>query len=113
MNIIRQGDVILIPRATLPQGATIIPDEGHRIVLMHGEATGHAHAIYYSPEEIVDTAIRKAQMYAHGGSRFLKVKERVTLAHEEHSPHVVPPGIYEIPVQVDMTLERMPRRVAD
>lgn len=116
--IIRQGDVILIPvQGSVPQDAEAIPDDGSRIVLMHGEATGHAHAIYdhqESPESVVRKAIRKAQLYAlTDGRRVLEVREPVTLKHEEHTAHEIPPGLYEVPIQVDMTTERMPRRVED
>lgn len=115
--IIRQGDVILVPVTALPAGAAPLPDEGHRIVLMHGEATGHAHAIYdhvESPEAVVRKAIRRAQLYALAdGTRYLEVTEPVTLRHEEHTAHQIPPGLYEVPIQVDMSTERLPRRVID
>lgn len=43
---LRQGDVQLQQVAKLPDGCTEVPPEGNRIVLAHGEVTGHAHAIY-------------------------------------------------------------------
>ncbi len=44
-SIIRQGDVLLVPISAIPPGCTDVALEGGRIVLMHGEVTGHAHAI--------------------------------------------------------------------
>ena len=42
---IRQGDVVLFPVSKLPNGCKEVPNEKGRIVLAHGEVTGHAHAI--------------------------------------------------------------------
>ena len=44
MKLYRQGDVLLRQVAKLPAKATSVKNEG-RIVLAHGEVTGHAHAI--------------------------------------------------------------------
>lgn len=41
----RQGDVLVVPAAAVPDGATPLEREGGRVVLAHGEVTGHAHAI--------------------------------------------------------------------
>lgn len=117
--IIRQGDVCLVRVAALPEGLTEVAHEAGRIVLMHGEVTGHAHAIadWAGAGKIADAAIglagRRARLLqAPNGTRFLEVAETVTVSHEEHSPHSIPPGIYELPVQVEHTAERV-RRVAD
>ena len=42
---IRQGDVLLVPVASLPAGCVEVPNDKGRIVLAYGEVTGHAHAI--------------------------------------------------------------------
>ena len=131
---LRQGDVQLQPVASLPAGCTEIPPEGNRIVLAHGEVTGHAHAIYDhievpaqadattderpgAADEIAGAAIARAQSKAllwraENGERFLEVKETVTLKHEEHAAHTLPPGIYKLPTQVEYTPAEL-RRVAD
>jgi hypothetical protein len=44
--------------------------------------------------------------------RYLEVKLPVTLRHEEHTAHVIPKGLYELPVQMEHTAERM-RQVRD
>lgn len=147
MNLIqlRQGDVQIQQVAELPAGCTPIAPDGNRIVLMHGEVTGHAHAIYdYMPtiddmhdaarmgsaravsgalggpsaaDEIADAAIARAQTKARlwrapDGIHYLEVTEPVTLRHEEHTQHSLPPGIYKLPTQVEYTPSEL-RRVAD
>ena len=113
-QIIRQGDVILVPITIIPAGVEPVELDKDRIVLAYGEVTGHAHAIQFTPAEVVNKAIRKAQLYAaSNGQRFLEVTEPVSLTHEEHSAHIIPIGLYEVPIQVDMTSDKMPRRVDD
>ena len=120
---LRQGDVQLQPVDSLPTGCTEIPADGNRIVLAHGEVTGHAHAIYdhinapTRTDEIAEAAIARASSRARlwlagNGERFLEVKETVTLRHEEHTAHTLPPGIYKLPTQVEYTPAEL-RRVAD
>ena len=119
---LRQGDVFLQRIGKLPAGAVEVPNERGRIVLAHGEVTGHAHAIADHVETVGATAAAeiaealiarcKAKLYEHGGDRYLVVDEPVNLTHEEHSPHIIPPGVYEIPVQVEHTSEFV-RVVAD
>lgn len=121
---LRQGDVQLQPVQALPAGCTEIPPEGNRIVLAHGEVTGHAHAIYDhvaerpgAADEMAEAAIARAQTKARlwraeNGDRFLEVRETVTLRHEEHTAHTLAPGIYKLPTQVEYTPAEL-RRVAD
>ncbi len=110
----RQGDVFCLPVSKMPEGCVEIPLEKGRIVLAHGEVTGHAHAIAVDPAAVVNAAIRKAQLFAApSGDVYLHVKEPVSLTHEEHTQHNIQPGFYEVPIQVDMTADKMPRRVAD
>src|SRR5574337_1804601 len=97
---IRQGDVQLQPVAKLPEGCKELPPEGDRIVLAHGEVTGHAHAIYdhiMQPEvtpgaadEIAEAAIARAQSKARlwaapDGARYLEVRS------EEHTSELQSP----------------------
>lgn len=131
-SIIRQGDVLLVPIAAIPPGCIDVPMEGGRIVLMHGEVTGHAHAIadHIDSEESSDsaaqwqkagrtasTAIAQARyrarlLEAPEGQRYLEVAAPVTLRHEEHTAHRIPPGLYELPMQMEHTAQRM-RQVRD
>jgi hypothetical protein len=125
---IRQGDVALLKVAALPADCTEVPLDRGRIVLAYGEVTGHAHAIAdhgqaarraaapIGPEaaaEIAQAAIARAKLWqAPSGERYLEVREAVTLAHEEHTAHTIPPGIYQVPTQVEYTPAEL-RRVAD
>lgn len=126
---LRQGDVLLLSVATLPQGCTEVPPDGRRIVLAHGEATGHAHAIYdffdfcdsnepaidaaQIANSVITTARAKALLWrAPNGERYLEVTAPVTLRHEEHTAHTIPPGIYQLPQQVEYTPAAL-WRVAD
>lgn len=119
---IRQGDVALIQVDAMPQGCKPVPLDKGRIVLAYGEATGHAHAIAdhgiskadeNRAVEIADAAIARARLWvAPNGERFLEVREPVTLKHEEHTEHTIPPGIYKQPTQVEYTPAEL-RRVED
>lgn len=101
--MMRQGDVLLIPISEFPEGAKAVPREDGRVVLAHGEATGHAHAI--------DS--RRASLWALGDLRVLKVRERVvTLHHEEHAPVEIPEGLYRVVRQREYSPEEI-RNVAD
>lgn len=126
MKTIRQGDVLLLLVAALPANCTEVPHHGGRIVLAYGEVTGHAHAIAdhrvrhdLTPAagEIAEAAIARAKskarlVVAPTGERFLEVTETVHLTHEEHTAHAIPPGIYQLPTQVEYTPAEL-RRVAD
>jgi len=129
MQPIRQGDVLLIPVASMPADVTELPAEGNRIVLAHGEVTGHAHAIYdHLPTladaqragEIAEAAVARmvaaprAKLFrAANGDRYLQVVgEPVTLRHEEHTAHSLAAGIYKLPTQVEYTPAEL-RQVAD
>lgn len=126
---IRQGDVALVRVKKLPAGCTEVPNDRGRIVLAYGEVTGHAHAIadhlahgsramsHAAADEVAAAAIARAKakarlLVAPDGQRFLEVSETVHLKHEEHSTHAIPPGIYQLPVQVEYTPAEL-RRVED
>jgi hypothetical protein len=131
-SLIRQGDVLLVPVVSIPDGCKEVPYEGGRIVLMHGEVTGHAHAIsdhinntvsessaggWAEAGNIAMNAIARASsrarlLEAPDGVRYLEVNLPVTLRHEEHTAHVIPKGLYDLPVQMEHTAERM-RQVRD
>lgn len=87
----RQGDLLLRQVAGIPIGAVRVVNEA-RIVLAHGEATGHAHAID------ADSAREFGLAGANGVvRRFLDVSEQgAIVTHEEHAPIPLPAGLYEI-----------------
>lgn len=78
-----------------------IPREDGRVVLAHGEVTGHAHAItsksatLYAPKgsDVSDAdALRM-------GTRILAAKRPVALTHEEHSRIDIPTGEWGVRIQ--------------
>lgn len=120
---IRQGDVLLILTTSIPQNCQLVPLENNRIVLAHGETTGHAHAIAdhgqalcpNSALEMATAAIARAKAKLwidDSGDRYLEVIDTVNLTHEEHTAHSIPAGIYYIPQQVEYTPKEL-IRVAD
>lgn len=86
----RQGDILLIPVSTIPEGLAEVPRVHGQIVLAEGEATGHLHAIE-SPE-----ATFLAADLAEIEGRFLAVEAEVDLTHPEHDTVTLPPGNYEV-----------------
>ena len=75
-----------------------------RVILKHGDATGHAHAFYQPGAQTFVTPQKE---------RYLRLVEPLTLRHEEHTHIEIPPGVYRIPGQVEWTDENEPRIVAD
>lgn len=95
----RQGDILLVPVAKLPDGLTEVPRESGKIILAEGEATGHLHAIE-APE-----ATFLAKDLGSPEDRYLVIEEAeaitaeaagVELIHPEHDTVVLEPGAYEV-----------------
>jgi hypothetical protein len=103
VNILRQGDVLLVKVSSLPE-VVAAKKGGEDIILAHGEVTGHAHRI--------KAPVGKAKLWDAGAERFLQVMERVALTHEEHSAISIDPGIYRVAIQTEYTPSEL-RRVAD
>lgn len=76
-KIIRQGDVVVVVSGgRKPKGKLApVPREGGKIVLAHGEITGHSHSVI---EEDVDLFVDE------DGRLFLAVRKDCVLHHEEH-----------------------------
>lgn len=70
-----------------------------RVVLAYGEVTGHAHAFYGDSTVELD------------GNK-LTVKSKDELKHEEHTSHVVNPGIGEVTIQREYRMGSL-KRVVD
>lgn len=135
-TMFRQGDVLVVLTAVaaLPAGAKEVqPEKGRRIVLAHGEVTGHAHAIHLdqgagaSAREAVERGYDEAAADARGAvrranppvryfdanaERYLQVLEKVSLTHEERGAIVLDKGTYRQAFQVEDFGEEV-RRVAD
>lgn len=103
MRQFRQGDVLLVATISIP--CTLAPQEREngRIILAHGEATGHSHAI----------ADQGAILFgADIAERYLKVSRPVRLYHEEHDEIRLPAGTYRVVIQREYSPEEI-RRVVD
>lgn len=124
MNVIektaRQGDVMLVRVASLPEG--LIPtkrDKVGRIVLAHGERSGHGHAIrdpHVCGFRLATTGDDPTGV--SGGVDYIEVggSGPATLAHEyesgamaEHEPIGLPPGVYKIALQREYTPQAIVR----
>jgi hypothetical protein len=96
-QLIRQGDVLLVPILEPMGAATRVLDEAGQPMaglLVEGERTGHAHRL---PARVYDTA---------GGERVLFLERPTEITHEEHGAIEVPAGWWR-PVQ---QREYAPRR---
>jgi len=102
----RQGDVLVIETAAIPADAKPVEREAGRIVLAHGEVTGHSHAI-------ASQDARFAAVVAKGAERrFLESKKPVALDHEEHATIKIARGAYEVVIQREYSPGAI-RNVAD
>lgn len=107
---LRQGDVLLVAVSYRGEkDGKDIPLERGRAVLMHGELTGHAHAI--------EQPKGKARYFDIGAERYLHALTEVQVTHEEHSALFLSPddaagGKYHQAFQVEDFGEEV-RQVAD
>jgi hypothetical protein len=99
----RQGDVLIVACDRV-EVAKQVEREGGRIVLAHGEVTGHAHAI-----SSMDATLFMDEATLN---RYLDVRAPVTLDHEEHGRIELPSGFYEVRRQREYRPEGL-RQVAD
>jgi len=88
--MLRQGDVLLIPIKSLPDNLEGVEREGSRLILAHGEVTGHAHAIKDQRAALFrDPKLAAVFMQVVGDAP-------VALEHDEHDTIAIPPGNYEV-----------------
>jgi hypothetical protein len=103
MKQFRQGDVF-ITECAIPKTAKK-QDKVGRIVLEHGEVTGHAHAIYET---------EKTDLYLEGSRKWLELCFASEVKHEEHSTVNLPAGTYKVTRQITWSvLDQMGKLVAD
>lgn len=101
----RQGDVLIIPVKSIPKKLEPVERENGRIVLAHGEVTGHAHAIKNKGAALFrDPKLMAVFMTVNG--------DAVMLEHDEHDTIVIPPGNYQVVRQREYSPEAI-RNVAD
>ncbi len=91
-ELIRQGDVLLVPVAELPKAAEVKTDRlGIRIA---GERTGHAHQL------VGAVAVAGEREFVKGGN---------VLSHQEHEHIATAPQWYEVIVQREHVPARAPQ----
>ena len=96
--LLRQGDVLIIPRDTVATG-TKLP----HLTLAEGEVTGHRHQISNG----------EAELFEWDGILYLKVlSPTAILTHEEHAQVTIPQGNWQIRIQREYTPEGW-RYIAD
>ena len=104
--MLRQGDVLIVPVKKLPEKLEKIKRENGRVVLAHGEVTGHAHAIKDQRAALFrDPKLAAIFMHVSGDGP-------VALEHDEHDTIEVPPGNYQIVRQREYSPQEI-RRVED
>lgn len=92
-TMFRQGDVLLVVETrqrTFFDGPT---EAGERVILAHGERTGHSHSVSALDAQLREEFIQGAV------TRFLDVRRATTLCHEEHAPISLATGTYRVIVQ--------------
>jgi hypothetical protein len=105
-SMYRQGDLLIILVESIPEKLTSVGREHGRVVLAHGEATGHAHAI-----EAEGAALFRDR--DHMDAFLIVSGQPVALRHDEHDTIVIPPGQYRVVRQREYAPEIIPNTHAD
>jgi len=106
-TIFRQGDVALVRVTSVPADAKKRAKENGRVILAHGEVTGHAHRVEGGNAALLD---------APDGTVYLTIDELfggATVVHEEHATIELKPSAYKVIRQREWTDAQEPRQVAD
>lgn len=107
MELYRQGDVLIARISSMPeQDLAPVEREKGRLVLAHGEVTGHAHVVVGEAELFTPADVSELE------ERFLRVEREATVVHEEHGTITLPPGDYRVGRQREYAPEEI-RTVAD
>lgn len=101
----RQGDVLIQNGFDASDIGDEIPKEDGRVVLAHGEVTGHAHAFVSSSAKHFLAKSSKMKTY-------LKLVEPAALRHEEHAEVPIKEKKKEVRIQRQWSTERI-RQVQD
>jgi hypothetical protein len=85
---LQQGDVVLYPVSSIPEGCKKVDPKLGRIVIAEGEATGHAHTILASIGTMfVNEATKQT---------FIETSAPTEIDHQEHEKITVPPGKFRV-----------------
>src|SRR5580658_6868476 len=85
----------------IPAGAKKIPLRP----LALGEKTGHHHSLYAEPGVVLEEAAEMFEVTTEDGVKhYLRITaDGVSLQHQEHKTHAIPPGEYEVTIQTEVT----------
>ena len=114
-KLFRQGDVLIERIDKIPKSAVKQKPDG-RIILAHGEVTGHHHCLEVSDpadwwkEGEIATTNDKPRTLA--GELFLSLPQGGMVTHQEHSKIELPPGNFRVTRQREYSPEAI-RNVAD
>ena len=101
----RQGDVLVMDAVDDKDLGEEIPRENGRVILAHGEVTGHAHALVQDGARLFLS--KTSALKTH-----LRLVTTAFLRHEEHGEVPIKEKKKEIRIQRQWTTERI-RRVVD
>ena len=108
MFVARQGDVLIVATNTIPENTQPVERENGRVVLAHGEATGHAHVIDDPTVLFLESDLGEL------ADRFLRVEQECVVTHDEHDAITLPPGSYVVRRQREYPSADMPpMQIAD
>jgi len=111
----RQGDVLIERIASIPTAAKK-QKRSKRIILAHGEVTGHHHSLVtrdpadWWKEGEIPTTNEKPSILA--GELFLSLPEGGEVTHQEHGTIALPKGDYRVTRQREYSPEAI-RNVKD
>lgn len=120
-NLVRQGDVTLmrIGKSAVPKYARPVERaEGEKIVVEHGESSGHGHRLAepgvsgFRAETAEMAALAGLDVVLVGGAGAVMRHEYADGRHAEHESIALREGVWERAVQVEYDPEE-DRRVAD
>lgn len=105
-NQVRQGDVLITTVLSLPKEAILTEvgeNDGNKVVLAEGEATGHSHTVKREKVKPYSTPT---------GELYLEVLFPVEVEHQEHAPITLQPGKYKVVRQMEYWMDEV-RKVSD
>lgn len=103
MKMWRQGDVLIVTTCEVEKGTDA--SENGRLILAHGEATGHAHEVVTdAPAKLIESV---------NGNRYLCLSGPATVTHQEHGAVKLPAGDYRVIRQQEWTDANEPVQVRD
>lgn len=106
-QIVRQGDVLLIPIDAPTAVGCAVPRRNGLLILAEGEATGHHHAVECADAQLFETANKSDDL-------LLTIEaDGAILRHQEHAPIRLSPGWMLVRRQREYVPAAPPKQVVD